>query len=151
MTARVTVLALALTAANSCGGAGARTGSDMTDTVTDAGKLATQAGVTIPPDATVEYAQAIAGRDSAARMVLVLPEASWRVWRGQLVPDKPDQPPFTAAENYELGPDDGRWTPSKAPGLTTVQVRWRGSEALNIGQSPLGDGRVRVFIFWFQT
>lgn len=118
---------------------------------TDPHSIAGQIGLTIPADATVEYAERIDGRDSAARLVLIVPAASWTRWRDTLVPAAVDQPPFTAAENYELGSDEGLWTPSKAAGLTTVQRRWRGSELLNIGQSPQSDGRVRVYLFWFQT
>lgn len=153
MSARRFGAAVALVlAAGACSGAGARTETEkMSGTAAQAPKIAAQMGITIPADATVDYAEPIEGRDSAARLVLVLPEAAWASWRGQLVPTGPDQPPFTALENYELGADQGGWTPSKAPGLTTTQVHWRGSESLNIGQSPTGDGRVRVFLFWFQT
>ena len=147
MMGRLVALALMLTGVG-CTGVGPQAKETVVTTGQD---VAGDMGVVIPPGAVVEHAERINGRDAAARLVVVLPEAAWHAWCAQLVPDRPDQPAFSAAENYELGPDEGSWAPSRAPGLTTVQLRWRGAEALNIGQSPAGAGRVRGFLFWFRT
>lgn len=147
MMGRLVALALLLTGMG-CTGTGPQT---KETTMTTGQEIAGDMGVTLPPGGTVEYAERISGRDAAARLVVVLPDSAWDAWRTQLVPDRADQPAFSSAENYELGSDEGSWAPSHAPGLTTVQLRWRGAEALNIGQSPAGAGRVRVFLFWFRT
>lgn len=117
----------------------------------DAPAVAALMGLTLPPGATVEYKRVDNGMDQSARLVLLVPEAEWRAWRDRVVPPGGGLPRFSADGVVNLGSDDGGWAPSAARELTAVQRRWRGSEALNIGQAPAGGGRVRVWLYWFQT
>jgi len=113
----------------------------------DARAVAAEIGVTIPAAATVEHAERIAGRDDAARLVLLLPGRDWAAWRVTLA--AADAPPASPDANFHLGPDEGGWSPGTATGLSTVQLPWRGgAESLNIGEAPGGGGRIRAFLFW---
>ena len=59
---------------------------------------------------------------------------------------------FDAEHKFLLGRNRGGWRPERAPGLTSVQVRWRDrAELMNIGVAPLGKGEVSVFAFWHQV
>jgi hypothetical protein len=114
------------------------------------GRAATYAGrigLPMPASTRAEFAEWMAGIDAAARLVLVMPEASWAALRSSLPPAS-----FEAADGAYLGLDDGDWRPHSAPGLLSAQIYpWRDrAEALNIGFAPATAGEVRVFVFWHQ-
>ncbi|WP_458095159.1 hypothetical protein [Roseomonas sp. WA12] len=114
-----------------------------------AGRAATYAGrigLPLPASTKAEFAEWMVGIDAAARLVLVMPEASWAALRSGLPPAS-----FEADGAY-LGLDEGSWRPHNAPGLLSAQLYpWRDrAEALNIGFTPATAGEVRVFVFWHQ-
>lgn len=108
-------------------------------------------GLKLPATARIEVAEQIEGQDDAVRVVAVLPDKEWQAVLASLPMRDPQQPPFSPDANFHLGPDDGQWTPSKAEGLSTVQIPWKGgAESLNLGVAPAGAGQTRLFVFWHQ-
>lgn len=123
----------------------------MTDTgQTDGGAILKRIGLDLPPSARVDHADQIRGRDDAARLSVLMTAADWKTFRARL-PADPEPLLFSADDNFHLGPDEGGWAPSRAAGLTTAQLPWRGgAESLNLGFAPASGDQVRVFIFWHQ-
>ena len=115
-----------------------------------AGRAAAHAariGLSLPAGTRAEFADWMTGLDDACRLVLVMPEGRWAAFRSSLPSEA-----FEMDGGHRLGPDEGRWTPSRVPGLSSAQFfPWRNAEALNIGFAPAGPGEVRIFVFWHQT
>ena len=109
-------------------------------------------GLVLPASAHVELAEQIRGMDDSARLVAVMPEADWTSLRATITREAPHGLVFSADENATFGPAEDGWHASDTPGLTTAETTWaNGSEGLTIGFAPAAPGRVRVFLFWFQT
>ncbi|MES2056976.1 MAG: hypothetical protein V4564_13655 [Pseudomonadota bacterium] len=108
-------------------------------------------GLELPPAARIEFAEEKSGQDDSARLVAVMPIGDWKALLKRLPMPETDQSPFEAEANFHLGADHGQWTPGTAKGLETVQLSWRdGTESLNLGIAPAGQGEVRLFVYWYQ-
>lgn len=108
-------------------------------------------GLDLPATATVDYAEQISGRDDAARLSASMSASDWKSLKARLPASAADPQAFSPDANFHLGPDEGAWQPSRATGLTTVQLPWRdGAESLNLGFAPADGEQVRVFLFWHQ-
>jgi hypothetical protein len=127
--------------------------SAIATTATDQAAILKRIGLTLPPSARVEYADYMAGMDDAARLLMTMTDADWQAFLTDITRRAPRLPEFLEDANPLLGPTDGKWNPSATKGLKTGQVVWgvNQSEGLNIGFAPVGDGKVRVFLFWHQT
>lgn len=144
---------LLLPAAPGCGAAPSQDRSTMATTGTDQTAIIKRIGLTLPSSAQVEYADYTAGMDDAARLLLLMSQADWTAFLDGIVRKAPRPPEFGEDLNFALGPEKEGWKPETTKGLKTGQVVWgvNQSEGLNIGFAPVGDGKVRVFLFWHQT
>ncbi len=108
-------------------------------------------GLSLPSSARVEYAEQMPGRDDAARLIMVLDEADWKIVQSRLVDKGSDQPIFSEDDNFHLGSDEDGWKPGEAAALKTAQLPWAdGVESLNLGIARAEAGQVRLFVFWHQ-
>lgn len=117
----------------------------------DAHEVAKSMGIAIPPTAVVEYVEQMHGMDYAARLILSMPEKTWEQWRADIPPAGSAKMVFSTENNDNLDFDVGNWGPKKTDNLTSATVRWRNSQSLTIGQMPIGGGRVRIYIWYFET
>ncbi|WP_442678107.1 hypothetical protein ACSBM8_11210 [Sphingomonas sp. ASY06-1R] len=133
-----------------CEGARVPQGKQMAQDESLSQDITRRMGLNLPPEARIEHAEDMSGQDSAARMVVVLPDAAWQKILQELTKRAGSDPIFSADENFELGPPGAGWRPAEAANLTTAQFSLRnGLETLNVGLTHPEAGKVRLFLFWF--
>jgi hypothetical protein len=116
-----------------------------------ASEIAGRIGLSIPASAKVEYAEAIAGQDDAARLIYSMPETDWRSMRDAPPLGVIDPQTWSGDNVFHLGPDEGEWNPRSVKGLQVAQTMLKGgAETINVGVAPPQGGTVRVFLFWHQ-
>ena len=149
------LLALGAVTLASCGGAASSSERNVvsrtpTQQTQDAAILQ-RIGIVLPASATVEYSSSERGMDDNARVVLLMPAADWATMQAK--PPLNSVPPerYNSDEAMSLGPSDGDWRPADQPGIQGTQVSLPNARYLNVGVAPATEGRVRVYLFWFET
>lgn len=108
-------------------------------------------GLTPPPSARIEFAEYQNGLDDNARVIMVMPAADW-VTMQATPPLNAVRPEAYAREGlHRLGTSDAKWRAREDPSVVVAQMKVNGSEYLNVGIGDASGGRVRVYLFWFQT
>lgn len=103
------------------------------------------------PPATIEFYELHQGMDESAEVILVTSKKDWVAMR--------NAPPLSTEPDgrrrrmlAELLPaDHGAWRPHRDPGVIAAQIRLPNAEFVDVGYSPAGPDRVRVYLFWSQT
>lgn len=108
-------------------------------------------GMRLPPSAAIELYERDEGLDDMALVILVVTQRQWDEMRAE--PPLNSQPARAWRRLFAdlLPPDHGRWRPERDPGIVAAQVHLPNAEFVNIGYSPAGPGRVRVYLAWSQT
>lgn len=117
----------------------------------DAVALLRRIGLTVPASATVEYSRVERGLDDSARIVLLMTAADWARMRSSPPLDAVPPERYDADGAMALGASDEGCRPGEQPGIVGAQVRLPDAEILDFGVAPVEGGRVRVFLFWFET
>lgn len=113
--------------------------------------VARRAGIELPASATIEFADAVAGHDDAARLIFTVSAADWEKLKAAPPIGLIDPATFVASQAFHLGRDEGVWNPRSVAGLIAGQTFLKDqAEALNVGVAPEQAGVVRVYIFWHQ-
>lgn len=116
----------------------------------DAASFLRMIGLPVPP-AIVEFYRYAPGMDDSARVILVMSQSDWD--RMQRTPPLNTIPSgrWNSFDAMLLPDNEGNWRPRNDKAITATQTHLANREALNIGYSPAGPGRVRVYLFWFET
>lgn len=113
-----------------------------------ANAIAAQIGLALPAAARVEHAEAIEGRDDAARIVLVMSENAWQGMLRETPFGTIDPATFDHESVFFLGPDEGAWQPRADATIRVAQMKWRETEAMNVGIGDADGGDIRLYLFW---
>ena len=107
-------------------------------------------GMPTPP-ATVEFYEYLPGRDDMAMTVFVVGQADWARMRAapplRGIPDER----WSNDQAASFLADRGGWRPHQDLAIIAAQTWLPKAEFLQIGYSPAGPGRVRVYLAWGQT
>lgn len=108
-------------------------------------------GMRLPPSAAIELYERDEGLDDMARVILVVTQRQWEEMRAE--PPLNSQPARAWRRLFAdlLPPDYGRWQPERDSNIVAAQIHLANAEFVNIGYSPAGPGRVRVYLAWSQT
>lgn len=107
-------------------------------------------GMSMPP-AVIEYYELHQGMDEMAEVILVVSRKDWIAMR--------NAPPLSTEPDGRwrqvlaetLPADHGAWRPQQDPGIIAAQIRLPNAEFVDVGYSPAGPDRVRVYLSWSQT
>ncbi|WP_442678114.1 hypothetical protein ACSBM8_11245 [Sphingomonas sp. ASY06-1R] len=108
-------------------------------------------GLDLPPGAKIEFSKYLpGGMDDAAMLMLVLPEADWKALLLRVEKQAGEAAYFTKDDNLSFSSKDMGWPPFDATDLVTAQLRWGkgGVEAINLGVTHAGAGKIRLLVFW---
>lgn len=142
-----------------CGGAGNST--ERTETMNADSSQPSQAdqvaritaamALALPASAHVDYAEYIEGHDDAARLLVTMPQADWDAMKAGEPFSGIDPRAWSTDNVVHLGPDAGAWRPEEAQGVEAAQTHIAGGrQVLNVGVAPPADGKVQVYLHWFQ-
>lgn len=107
-------------------------------------------GMPTPP-ATVEFYEYLPGRDDVAMTVFVVSKSDWaRMRAAPPLSGIPDER-WSNQQAAPFLPDRGGWRPHEDFAIVAARTWLPKAEFLQIGYSPAGPGRVRVYLAWGQT
>jgi hypothetical protein len=117
----------------------------------DHAALLQRLGLEIPSSATIEFAQYQRGMDDNARLILLMPAADWAAMQAEPPFDAVRPERYTAEGAVRLGPSEGAWHPADEAEIRGAQIPMDHAKYMNVGVAPAEGGRVRVYLFWFET
>ncbi|WP_260600127.1 hypothetical protein [Sphingomonas endolithica] len=117
----------------------------------DAAPILARIGLKAPPSAIVEYVRQERGMDDNARLILLMPAGEWAAMQATPPLDAVAPDRYTANEATLLGASEGAWHPSDEPAIKGAQFNLPAATYLNVGVAPANEGRVRVYLSWFET